>query len=130
MGRFGSRAQRDARDLFDERAMIIEKMNASSMEDIHRDIAKYEEYAYILNYMLEECEPWLSEEELAEELLCDPDYENKSYDLDEYDYNDRTWIYESEIRSFRLTICEKMEEYVKFLDELILNAIEASMPLS
>jgi hypothetical protein len=122
MGRLGSREQRDACYLFDERDMIIKKLNESTMEDIHVDISKYEEYAKILDYMLEECEPWLSEEELAEKLFYDRDYENMVYYLDDYSFDDRNYILRSEIRLFRRIICEKIDEYVKFLDELIVSS--------
>ena len=122
MGRFGSRAQRDARDLFDERDIIIEKMNESSMHDIHKNISHYEEYMNILDCMLDDCEPWLSDEELVEELKYDPDYENIVYDLSDYRFDDRNYVLKSEIQLFRFILCEKLIECEKYLDDITVNS--------
>ena len=122
MGRLGCRAQRNACDLFDERDIIIQKMNESSMDDIRKNISQYEEYMSILDRMLDDCEPWLSDEELVEELEYDPDYENIVYDLSDYMFDDRNYVLKSEIENFRFILCEKLIEYDKYLVEITVNS--------
>jgi hypothetical protein len=97
-------------------------MNESSMDDIHKNISQYEEYMRILDRMLDDCEPWLSDEELVEELEYDPDYENIVYDLSDYRFDDRNYVLKSEIEHFRFILCEKLIEYDKYLDDITVNS--------
>jgi hypothetical protein len=119
---FGSSEQRNACYLFEGRDTVIKKMSESSMGDFHKNISHYEDYLFTLDEMLEGCEPWLSEEELAEELVYDPDYENMTYDMDEYVFDGRTYVYKSEIVAFRDILNEKFVEYDKYLNEITVNA--------
>jgi hypothetical protein len=72
--------------------------------------------------MLKKCESWLNEEELSEKLLYEPDYENISYGIELYEYDGRNYIYESEIKNLLAILSVKMEEYNRYLIELMVNA--------
>jgi hypothetical protein len=122
MVRLGSREQRAACYLFNERENILDRMNKSSMDDIRKNINLYNGYIWTLKFMLKNCEAWLSEEELAETLLDEPDFENISYGLDLCEYDGRHYIYESEIKNLLAILSVKMEEYNRYLIERMVNA--------
>jgi hypothetical protein len=122
MPMFGSYLQRDACDLFEERDKIVEEMNELSMDEFHAKVSYYREKIELLKTILEESDSYLDDQDAAQALIDDPEYENTAFDLDEYTYKDRCWIYESEIMEFMDIIYEKMEEYEKFQLELNVNA--------
>jgi hypothetical protein len=118
----GSREQRAACYLFNERENILDRLNKSSMDDMRKNINLYNGYIWTLKFMLKKCESWLNEEELAEKLLYEPDFENISYGLELYEYDGRNYIYESEIKNLLAILSVKMEEYNRYLIELMVNA--------
>ena len=124
---YGSYLQRDACDLFDERDKIIEDMRKLSMEEFHNKISYYRDKLALLNTILEESDEYLDDQDLAQALIDDPEYENKAFDLDEYTYKDRCWIYESEIDEFKNMLSERFEEYDKYLADIAVNCVNTEV---
>lgn len=124
MPRYGSHLQRDASYLFGERDKIIEEMRKLSMYEFHKKVPYYREKIELLKTILEESDTYLDDMDLAQALIDDPGYENTAFDLDEYTYKDRTWIYESEIVEFSNILKERMELYeATFVDSAELREL-------
>jgi len=122
MPMYGSYLQRDACNLFEERDKIIEEMRKLSMDEFHTNVSYYHEKIVLLTSILEESDSYLDDQDAAQALIDDPEYENTAFDLDEYTYKDRCWIYESEILEFMEILSERMAEYKKFQTEITVNA--------
>jgi hypothetical protein len=122
MGRFGSREQMNAYNLFVGDDELMKILNEASMDTIHKYISYFKDYMITLDDMLAGCEPWLSEEELEEQLLYDPDYENMIYDLGDYEISEGVnYVYKSEIVRTRNRLIEKMAEYDRHLVNINVN---------
>lgn len=115
--------QIDGYGMFEDRDNIVKVFQETTMKDFHKNISYYEEKIRILTTMLKFCEPMYGAENLATELEYNPDFENVVFDISFYAlYEDREYIYKSEIEAFLAILSVKMEEYNIYLAELTVNA--------
>jgi hypothetical protein len=107
---------------------IIQHLSDISMDEFHKDADEYRDMCTVIDIMLEECEPDLEDNELAETLLYEPEYENDIYDFNGCVYKEeRCFAYKSEIYRFKEALSKKFEEYDKFLTEI--NVVNAGVAL-
>jgi hypothetical protein len=98
------------------------KMHESSMDEIHENIEYYRKIMDILTIMLKGCRPVLSKEELCQEIIWNPEFENMQFALRGYAYEGRYSIYESEIKEYILNLNVMLKDYDKFLTEIMVKA--------
>jgi hypothetical protein len=101
----GFRLRKKAAKLFEERDSVIIELMSASIDDIHAKISHYKKKRDVLSIVLKGCRPLLSKEAEAEELINRPDFENMRFQLLEYVFEGRRFLYKSEI-----------EEYIAYLD--------------
>jgi hypothetical protein len=118
----GYRLRTKAFKLFQEHDNIAINLIDSSMDDIHMKISYYKKIMDVLSVMLKSCKPLLNKNSEAEELKNDPKYENMRFQLIEYKYQNRRFLYKSEIKEFMDLIDMKLNMYDKFVTEITVNA--------
>lgn len=120
-----AKLQLDAYNLFADNGdnLLITYINEVDMDLFHRYISKYNDYMITLNHMLENCEPLLTEEALADEKRYNPDFENIIvYYIYDYEVDGENYIPKSRIDKLRKSLNEKMKEYNIYLNQITVRA--------
>lgn len=118
----GFRLRKKAVKLFEERDSLIIELAESSMDDIHAKIDVYKKKLDILSIILKGCRPYLSKEDEVHEINYNPGYENMRFQLIDYYYGNRGFLYKSEIEEYIAYLSMKLKDYDKFLTEISVNA--------